>query len=769
MSSNITLEIDGMHCTSCALLVERSLKKVAGVKTASVNYSAEKATIMADDSVDKQALIQAVEKAGYQAEFPVNDNGKSQEARHAKELKDLVNLLILSAIFSAPLVLFMFFTIPSAGIISMLLATPIQFYIGKRFYQGMWAALKVKTFNMDSLIAIGTSVAYFYSVLNYVVYVLDTASFVALPNNKITNLYFETSALLITFVLLGKLLEAKAKGKTSEAIKKLMGIQAKTARVTRDGATLDLDISKVVVGDVVLVRPGEKVPVDGKLTQGSSFIDEAMITGESLPKEKKVGDNVVGGTINKNGSFEFIATKIGSDTVLAQIIKLVETAQGSKAPIQALADKIANIFIPSVLTIAVITLFYWLTLGQQSLAYSLMAFTAVIVIACPCALGLATPTAIMVGTGIGAQKGILIKGGEPLESAVNIDTVVFDKTGTITKGKPEVTDVICVEKTELTAVLQLAGSLEKLSEHPLAETIYNYVLGKNIKFQEVANFEAIPGKGVKGTIDNQNYYLGNKAGLSIKTLPPEILKTVDQLESAGKTTMFLATPTTILAVISVADTIKETSVEAIAKLKKMGMSVYMITGDNKKTALAIAYQVNIENVIAEVLPEDKEKEVKKLQVLGKKVAMVGDGINDAPALAQANLGIAMGSGTDVAMESGGIVIINNDLRDVATALDLSKTTVNKIKQNLFFALFYNSIGIPIAARVFESFGIVLKPELAGLAMALSSISVVANSLTLKAYRPNKPNYLSMLAPIIMIVIFTLMFVQFAKLSFSGGM
>ncbi|MDO8340677.1 MAG: copper-translocating P-type ATPase, partial [Candidatus Woesebacteria bacterium] len=661
------------------------------------------------------------------------------------------------------------FIFPYIGIISFILATPIQFYIGAGFYKGMVSALRMKTFNMDSLIAIGTSVAYFYSLVNFMGYYATKNSFIGLMGEKIPDLYFETAAFLITFVLLGKFLETKAKGRTSEAIKKLMGLQAKTARVIRNGKTFDIPIEDVIKNDIIVVRPGEKISVDGVITKGSSAIDESMITGESLPIEKFIGDNVIGGTINKLGSFEFCATRIGSETTLSQIIRLVEDAQGSKAPIQAVADKISAWFVPAVIAIAILTFIIWFFILGSTLPFALMAFTAVIVIACPCALGLATPTAIMVGTGVGAEHGILVKGGEPLESASKINTIVFDKTGTITKGKPEVTDIDGLSNLNDIEILTIAASLEKQSEHPLAEAIVNYAEIEKYKLNKVINFEAIPGYGVKGEIGKNKYYLGNRK-LMTDTLNFNIdkfEKRLEKLEDQGKTAMILSSKKEILGIIAVADTVKETSKEAVENLKKNGIEVWMITGDNQRTANAIAMQVGITNILAEVLPQNKAEEVKKLQNMGKKVAMVGDGINDAPALAQADLGIAMGSGTDVAMETGGIVIIKSDLRDVVNALDLSKTTVAKIRQNMFFALFYNVIGIPIAARVFMFMGLILKPELAGLAMALSSVSVVSNSLLLRNYKPGKKNYISMYAPIIMMIFFTILFFEFARFSSIG--
>ncbi len=763
-SERSNLNISGMHCSSCAQIIERQLKKVPGVSEANVNFSAEKASVVFNPAqTNNIELVKAIEKAGYKVtEKQVDETGQ--------QFKSFLGSFILSA----PMIYFMLFDffpgfwgaktlLPYVGIISLILSTPVQFYFGYGFYKGMISALRMRTFNMDSLIAIGTSVAFFYSVINFAAYFAINNSLIGLEGMKIPELYFETAAFLITFVILGKLLEAKAKGRTSEAIKKLMGLQAKTARVIRNGETLDIPVDQVIKDDVVVVRPGEKIPVDGVILRGMSSIDESMITGESLPVEKNAGDNVIGSTINKTGSFEFKATRIGSETTLAQIIRLVEDAQGSKAPIQAMADRISAWFVPAVIVIALVTFGIWYLALGASLSFSLMAFTAVIVIACPCALGLATPTAIMVGTGKGAEHGILVKGGEPLEAACKINTIIFDKTGTITKGKPTVTDV------DDDKVLQISASLEKQSEHPLAEAIYSYANEENVKLLSVENFKAIPGHGVTGSIEGIEYFMGNRK-LITETLGLDITKIerkMTRLEEQGKTVMILATKEEILGTIGVADVVKETSREAVERLQKMGIEVWMITGDNARTAKAIAMQVGITNILSEVLPQDKANEVKKLQNMGKKVAMVGDGINDAPALAQADLGIAMGSGTDVAMETGGIVIIKNDLRDVVNAIDLSKETMQKIKQNMFFALFYNVAGIPIAARVFSFAGLILKPELAGLAMALSSISVVSNSLLLRGYKPGHKNYASIMAPFVMAVGFTWLFVEFAR--FSSGM
>ncbi len=772
------LSLSGMHCASCAMIIEKALMKNPAVKEAHVNFAAEKASVVFDETKSSIAdLIAVVKKAGYEAAEATDVSSQAESKKREEGIAKYRNSFVISMALSIPMLYFMLldffkwlpgagFLPPYVGIVSLILTIPVQFILGAGFYKGMWSSLRMKSFNMDSLIAIGTSTAFIYSFFSYLFFVLNNGTLLGLGGEKIPELYFETSAFLVTFVLLGKWLEAKAKGRTSEAIKKLMGLQAKTARVIRNGVTQDIPVDQVVHGDVVLVRPGEKVPVDGNITKGSSAIDESMVTGESIPVEKKIGDTVIGATINKTGTFEFEATRVGSETTLAQIVRLIEEAQGSKAPIQAFADRISSWFVPAVIGIAVLTFLVWFFVLKAPLDFALLAFTAVIVIACPCALGLATPTAIMVGTGKGAEYGILVKGGEPLEAAQKIKAIIFDKTGTLTKGKPEVTDVMSLGKSDEDDVLAVAASLERLSEHSLAEAIYGYAEEEGVKLDEVEDFAAIPGHGVSGKIAGESYYLGNrKLMMDYPNLDiSKIDRKIARLEEQGKTVMILSSDKEIMGLIAVADRVKESSREAVKRLKDLGLQIYMVTGDNKRTANAIAREVGIDNVLAEVLPEDKAGEVKKLQDQGLKVAMVGDGINDAPALAQADLGIAMGSGTDVAMETGGIVIIKNDLNDVVSALQLSRETMAKIKQNMFFALFYNVIGIPIAARVFAGLGLVLKPELAGLAMAFSSVSVVSNSLLLRYFRPGKKNLVSAVAPYVMLLLFTLLFWQFAVLS-----
>jgi P-type Cu+ transporter len=771
MSSQATLSITGMHCASCSALITRKLKKTAGVEEANVNYGANKARIRFNPAqVDEQGLIAAVQAAGYGASIADEKDRDAEKKRRAAEIAAYRSKFWIGLILSLPMLGFMILTfvphtpfhevvMPYMGIISLILATPVQFWLGAGFYRGFWSSLKMGTFSMDSLIAIGTSTAYFYSLYNFLSYLVTEGTVIG----EMHDLYFEVAAFLITFVLLGKWLETRAKGQTGEAIQKLMGLQAKTARVLRDGQQIDIPVEEVQAGDIVIVRPGEKIPVDGTVIRGLTSVDESMLTGESIPVEKKEGDRVFGSTMNGHGSIEFRAERVGAETAIAQIIRFVEDAQGSKAPIQAFADWVSSWFVPVVIGIAILTFAVWWLLGA-GLTFALLAFVSVIVIACPCAMGLATPTSIMVATGKGAEQGILIRGGEPLEVANKIRAIVFDKTGTLTKGKPEVTDIVVFKGSE-NDVLKIAASLEQGSEHPLAESIVKHAREKGLTLSSSDGFKAIPGHGVEGSIDGQTYFLGNRKLMQRESISlGEIESTLQALENGGKTAMLLATKKALIGIIAVADTVKETSKEAVEQLQRMGIEVYMITGDNARTAHAIAASVGIKNVLAEVLPAEKANEVKKLQEQGKRVAMVGDGINDSPALAQADLGIAMGSGTDIAMETGGIVLVKNDLRDVVTAIKLSKATVGKIKQNMFFALFFNVIGIPIAARAFQHWGIILRPELAGLAMAFSSVSVVTNSLLLKGFHPIKKNWLSDLAPVFMAVGFTVLFLGFAKLS-----
>lgn len=715
-----TLIIEGMTCAACSTRVEKALKKLDGVVKANVNLSNNKATVeYPSGAIEDDTLIKTVEKAGYKAEIEVERDLDREKELREKEIKSLKTSFIISAILSAPLLSAMFFHM--AGVDNILLngwfqfalATPVQFIIGWRFYKGAYNALRGGGANMDVLVSMGTSAAYFYSVYNVIVGVHEY--------------YFEASAIIITLILLGKTFEAVAKGKTSEAIKKLMGLQPKTARVVRDGEEIDLPIEKVEIGDIIVVRPGEKIPVDGKIVEGHSAIDESMITGESIPVDKSVDDEVIGATINKLGSFKFKATKIGKDTVLSQIVKLVEDAQGSKAPVQRLADKISGIFVPIVVGIAALTFIiaYFLT-GEFDIG--LINAVAVLVIACPCALGLATPTAIMVGTGKGAENGILIKSGEHLERAHKMNAIVFDKTGTITKGEPEVTDIITFE-AERDEILRIAASIERTSEHPLGQSIVKKGQEELIKLSEPEKFMAVPGKGLKATFEGKEVFIGNRKLMKDNNISIEIAEEkLLSLEEQGKTAMILGINGKLSGIIAVADGIKETSKKAISDLKDMGLDIYMMTGDNARTARAIAEQVGIDNILAEVLPENKAEEVEKIKSTGKHVGMVGDGINDAPALAAADVGFAIGTGTDVAMEAADITLMRGDLSGVVTAIRLSHMTMKTIKQNLFWAFFYNSVGIPFAALGF------LNPMVAGAAMAFSSVSVVTNSLRLKRFK-----------------------------------
>jgi len=716
----IDLSITGMHCQSCVAIIERSIKKLDGIKNVFVNLTTEIATIEYDElKLKEHDLIRAINKGGYKASIIVkNESLDRLDHKKTIEIKRMKRLFYFSLLFSIP-AFFIGMVLIQAGIkipyedyILWVLATPVQFIAGWQFYKGMWAALKNKSANMDTLIAVGTSAAYFYSVY---------AVLFAPGNNQ----YFEVSAVLITLVIMGKLLELIAKGKTSEAIKKLIGLSPKIATVIRNNKELKIPVDEVKVGDIILVKPGEKIPVDGVIIYGNSAIDESMVTGESIPVEKKMGDKVIGATINKTGSFKFKAEKIGADTTLSQIIKLIENAQSKKAPIQRFADTVSAYFVPIVIVIAMLTFILWNFILGREFSFALISGIAVLVIACPCALGLATPTAIMVGTGKGASKGILIKGGDSLETTHRISHIIFDKTGTITKGIPSVTDVIGINPHE--DVLQTAASIEQLSEHSLAEAIVEEAKEKKINLKKVKEFKAIPGYGVIAEIEKKEYYFGNEKLMEkYKINISSIRDRLCALEEQGKTAMILASKGKVEGIIAVADVIKETSRSAIEELQKMNIKVFMITGDNERTAKAIAKQAGIKNVFASVLPEQKADYVRELQKNGEyKVAMVGDGINDSPALAQADIGIVMGSGADIAMEAGDIVLMRNDLRDVPKSIKLSRMTMAKIRQNMFWALIYNLIGIPVAALGF------LNPMIAGGAMALSSVSVVSNSLLLK--------------------------------------
>lgn len=728
------LKISGMSCAACSARIEKKLNSIDGVKLANINLSTEKASISYDPGRIKVGdMISAIQALGYGAEKIEDISSVQEKEQKETEIRDMRTFLLASAILSFPLVAAMLMSIfkidiPALAFLhnqyfQLIVATPVQFVIGARFYKQAFYALRSGSANMDVLIVMGTSAAYFFSLYNIF--------FEVVPAGMMKDLYFEASAIIITLILLGKYLEVVAKGKTSEAIKKLAELQAKTARVIRQGREEDIPIEEVQLGDIVVVRPGEKVPVDGKIIEGNSSLDESMLTGESLPTDKKAGDLVYGATINKFGVFKFEATRVGKDTALAQIIKMVEDAQGSKAPIQKIADQVAGVFVPIVLVIAVVTFLVWY-LGGAGINKALISSVAVLVIACPCALGLATPTAIMVGTGKGAENGILIKGGEHLEMAYKVNAVVLDKTGTITKGQPEVTDVISLGLLDESSILRLASRAEKSSEHPLGVAIYEK--GKQLygQINDPDSFEAMPGMGVKAVIDAQEIYVGTRKLMLARGIATEPIESaITSLEDQGKTAMLMAMNGKLESILAVADTLKDSSQEAIADLLNMGIEVYMITGDNQRTANAIARQVGISNVLAEVLPENKAQEVEKLQAMGKTVAMVGDGINDAPALATADIGMAMGTGTDVAMEAADITLMRGDLRTIPASIRLSRQTMKKIKQNLFWAFIYNIIGIPFAALG------MLNPIIAGGAMAFSSVSVVTNSLSLKRYNPTK--------------------------------
>jgi Cu+-exporting ATPase len=747
-SQNVTIPIGGMTCAACAQRVEKAIKKLEGVESAAVNFATEKATVQyRPQEVRLSAIREAIEKAGYQAlEANKADAADEDRARKQKEIRTLWTKFIVSAVFSLPLLyiamvpMIKWFQLPfPAGLnpmqfsliyalVEFLLVIPV-IGVGYRFYTVGFKALWQRSPNMDSLIAIGTTAAVVYSVYN--IFQIAGGNFKA-----VEALYFETAGVIITLILLGKSLEAVSKGRTSEAIKKLMGLAPKTAIVIQDGVEKEIPIDEVEIGDAIVVKPGAKIPVDGTVIEGHTAIDESMLTGESMPVDKKAGDTVYAASLNTTGTVQFRAEKIGSDTALAQIIKLVEDAQGSKAPIAQMADIVSGYFVPTVCAIALAAGAAWFFGTGGDLKFALTIFISVLVIACPCALGLATPTAIMVGTGKGAENGILIKGGEALETTHKINTIVFDKTGTITEGKPTVTDVLTTEGTEADALLSVTASAEKGSEHPLGQAIVLGAQAKGLEFLKVDGFEAITGRGIEAAIGGQTVLAGNRKlmderGISLSQLEAES----DRLAGEGKTPMYVAIDGRLAGIVAVADVVKRSSRAAIESLHRMDIEVAMITGDNQKTAQAIAKQVGIDRVLAEVLPQDKSNEVKSLQAEGRKVAMVGDGINDAPALAQADIGIAIGSGTDVAMESADIVLMRSDLMDVPTAIDLSKRTIRNIKQNLFWAFGYNVIGIPIAAGVLHLFGgPLLNPIFAAAAMSLSSVSVLTNALRLKRFK-----------------------------------
>jgi len=728
------LKVSGMHCASCAANIENSLKREEGVKTVNVNLATEKLYLEFNPfeiSIDKIQKI--IEKLGYKllTEEETEDHHAKKEVQEVQILK---KRFLLSLIFSLPIIYIVMgemlglplpMIFKNYGMLFQLILTTAVIVSCFNIWKSGFRNLLRLSPNMDSLIFVGTAVAYFYSLI---------ISFLMFLGKEIkAHFYYESAAIILMFITLGKYLEAITKGKTSEAIKKLIGLQPKEATIIKDNEEIKIPVSQVKVGDIVLVRPGEKIPVDGIVIDGYSAVDEKAITGESIPVEKKKGDEVIGATINKTGVLKFKATRVGKDTMLSQIIKIVEEAMGSKAPIQLLADKVSFYFVPTVIGIAILAFVIWLLFGQP-LSFAITILVSVLIIACPCALGLATPTAVMMGTGLAAQNGILIKSGKALEIARDVNIVIFDKTGTLTRGEPSVTDIIKVKnEADENYILQIAASVEKNSEHPLAQAIVNKAKERRIDFLEVKNFQAIPGHGVSADLEERKIIFGTrKLMLDNQINPSFIEEKMIALENQGKTAMILAQDKNIIGIIAVADTFKDYSKEAVEMLHKMGKKVAIITGDNKRVGEAIAKQLGIDRVLTEVLPQEKSAEIKKLQDKGNIVAMVGDGINDAPALAQADLGIALGSGTDIAMETGEIILIKDDLRDVVAAIDLSKYTLNKIKQNLFWAFFYNVIGIPIAAGVFYPFtGWLLNPVIAAAAMAFSSVSVVLNSLLMK--------------------------------------
>ena len=751
-TEKINLKLRGMSCASCASSIEEAISNVPGVESCNVNFGAEQAAIAYNPRrTSIEDIQEAVESAGYSSyslqeqEMVTGEDDREQAARKA-ESRDLIRKTIVGGIISVILIVG---TLPMmTGLelpfipawlhnpwLQLILTAPVQFWCGYRFYIGMWKAFKRHAATMDTLIALGTSAAFFYSVFATVF-----PSFFV-NQGLMPEVYYETAAVVITLILLGQWLENRAKGQTSDAIRKMMGLQAKDARVIRDGREIDVPINEVQIGDIILVRPGEKIPVDGEIISGNSTIDEAMVTGESIPVKKQPGDEVIGATINKTGSFKFRATRVGTDTVLAQIVQLVQDAQGSKAPIQRLADQVTGWFVPVVIAIAISTFILWFTvMGNVSLA--LITTVGVLIIACPCALGLATPTSVMVGTGKGAENGILIKGAESLELAHKLQTIVLDKTGTITEGKPTVTDYQTVRGIENNAelkLLRLVAAVERNSEHPLAEAVVRYAQSQDIEIPESDDFEAVAGSGVQGKVSNRLVQIGTQRWMSELGIKTDTLqKQKDIWEGEAKTVVLIAVDGELEGVMGIADAVKPSSNAAVRALRNLDLEVVMLTGDNRKTAEAIARQVGIVRVEAEVRPDQKAAKVRELQQEGKTVAMVGDGINDAPALAQADVGIAIGTGTDVAIAASDITLISGELQGIVTAIQLSKATINNIRQNLFFAFIYNVLGIPIAAGIlFPFFGWLLNPIIAGGAMAFSSVSVVTNALRLRNFSPSK--------------------------------
>ncbi|GIX47182.1 MAG: haloacid dehalogenase [Candidatus Tectimicrobiota bacterium] len=741
----VTIPIGGMRCASCAAHIERALRGVEGVIAAAVNFGTQTATVTyLPGVVEVAALRRAIAEAGYEPlEVAESEAGldREQQAR-AAEIRTLKRKFLTSVALTFPIFLGALGAYVSwvprwlqSPWLQLLLATPVQFWVGFPFYQGFWRALKHKTADMNTLIAIGTSAAYAYSLA----VTLAPGLFARLGLG--THVYYDTAAIIITLIILGRLLEARARGQTSAAIRKLMGLRAKTARVLRDGQEVDLPVEAVQIGDLVRVRPGEKIPVDGVIVEGHSAIDESMLTGESLPVDKGPGDEVFGATLNKTGSFTLRATRVGKETVLAQIIKLVEEAQGSKAPIQRLADYVASIFVPAVLAIAVVTFGVWALFGPPpALTFALLNFVAVLIIACPCALGLATPTAIMVGTGKGAEHGVLFRNAASLERAHKLQAIIFDKTGTLTQGKPALTDVVPHNGFTAEEVLRLAAAAERGSEHPLGEAVVEAAKAQGLALAEAQDFAALPGQGLRARVDAHTVLVGSERLLREAQVPlGKLEEAAQRLAEEGKTPVYVAVDGRAAGLLAIADTLKPYAREAVRALRAMGLEVLMLTGDNRRTAEAIGRQLGLDRVLAEVLPQDKTNQVKRLQAEGKLVGMVGDGINDAPALAQADVGIAIGTGTDIAMEAADITLVSGDVRGVVTAMQLSRRTMRVIKQNLFWAFIYNILGIPIAAGVlYPVAGLLLNPAIAAAAMAMSSVSVVSNSLRLRRFRPQLP-------------------------------